>query len=258
MGLFAAMLTALLLFLMSVSAGHWYLLGLALAAAIGLAVRELRAAEPFVDLRLLGGDMPLLATYGRNLLTYVASYAYLYGFTQWLEAGRGLSASQAGLILPPTFLTAIIVSSATGRRPEVWLKLLVGGVTQVAACGLLLVVSARSPIWLLVAIAALVGIPQGLIGLANQNALYHQADPARMGSSAGLLRTFMYLGAIIAAAATGAFLTPTADKQGLHDLALFMTPVSALMLVAVGVDRSLRWVGSPTASKGTLQAESVP
>ena len=38
-----------------------------------------------------------MATYGRNLLTFVVSYAFLYGYTQWLEDGRGLSPSAAGL-----------------------------------------------------------------------------------------------------------------------------------------------------------------
>ena len=36
--------------------------------------------------------------------------------------------------------------------------------------------------------------PRACVSLANQNALYHQADPERIGASAGLLRTFTYLG----------------------------------------------------------------
>ena len=52
-----------------------------------------------------------------------------------------------------------------------------------------------------VAVALVAGVPQGLNNLANQNAVYYQADPARVGSSAGLLRTFFYLGAIIASTA---------------------------------------------------------
>lgn len=56
--------------------------------------------------------------------------------------------------------------------------------------------------WVLVLPVAGFGLPQGLNGLANQNALYAQAEPARMGASAGLLRTFMYLGALLSSAAT--------------------------------------------------------
>jgi len=48
-----------------------------------------------LDLRVLGRNGPLMATYGRNLLTFVVSYAFLYGYRQWLEDGRGLSPSAA-------------------------------------------------------------------------------------------------------------------------------------------------------------------
>ena len=60
----------------------------------------------------------------------------------------------------------------------------------------------------------MIGVPQGLISLANQNALYHQADPARIGASAGLLRTFIYLGAIVASAANAAAFRHGADTAG--------------------------------------------
>jgi MFS family permease len=243
MGLFAGMLICLLLFLMSPRAAHWYLLLLAVAAAAGLVIRELRAGEPFIDLRLLGGNVPLLATYGRNLLASLVGYAFLYGYTQWLEAGRGLHAAEAGLILTPMFLTAIVVSAITGRRKAIAGKLLVGSATQIVACAVLLLLNPRSAIWVLVAVAMLVGIPQGLNSLANQNAVYHQADPTRMGSSAGLLRTFTYLGAIVASAANGAFLKRTADTTGLHHLAMFVLVAAALFLAVTVLDRSLPRVG---------------
>jgi sugar phosphate permease len=60
-----------------------------------------------------------------------------------------------------------------------------------------------------------------------------------MGSSAGLLRTFGYLGAIVASAANGAFLSRRADTAGLHHLAWFLVAVAALFLVVTVVDRSL-------------------
>jgi MFS family permease len=101
-----------------------------------------------------------------------------------------------------------------------------------------LLVGSGSAIWLLVAVTLIVGVPQGLNSLANQNALYHQADPARMGSSAGLLQTCTYLGAIIAAAAGGAFLGHGADTRGLHHRALFTLAVAVLFLVAILPDRS--------------------
>ncbi len=248
MVLFAGTLIALLLFLMEPGADHWYLLLLTVLLAGGFTVRELRVAEPFIDLRLLRGNLPLVTTYLRALFAYVVSYAFLYGYTQWMEEGRGLTASQAGLAQLPLFATAIAVSTVTGRRAEVRGKLLVGAVCQVLACGGLLFLRDDSAAWMLLALALLVGIPQGLNSLALQNSVYHQAQAERMGSSAGLLRTFGYLGAIVASAANGAFLSGRADTGGLHHLAWFMVAIAALFLVTTVADRSLSRIGAAPAT----------
>ncbi|MFI9451401.1 MFS transporter [Amycolatopsis sp. NPDC052450] len=243
MGLFATALVCLLLFLMDPSGDGWWLLAVTAVAGAGFAWRELRTRQPFIDVRLLGGNLPLLATYGRALLGFVVGYAFLYGYTQWMEQGHGLSASQAGLVLLPLFGVAIVASTVTGRRDTVRGKLLAGSAGQVAACALLLLLNADSPVWMLVAVVVVLGVPQGLNNLALQNSVYHQAHSERMGSSAGLLRTFGYLGAIVASAASGAFFGPRADSAGLHHLAAFMLVVSVLFLVLTVADRSLARVG---------------
>ncbi|MEW1773473.1 MFS transporter [Streptomyces sp. NPDC086777] len=247
MGLFAVALVCLLLFLMSPGGDEWYLLALAVAMGAGFTWRELRAHQPFIDVRILGGNLPLLATYARALLCYVVTYAFLYGYTQWTEQGRGLSASQAGLVQFPLFATAIVVSTVSGRHQAIRGKLLVGAIGQIVACALLFTLGAHSPLWMLVAVVVVLGVPQGLNSLALQNAVYHQADTERMGSSAGLLRTFGYLGAIVASAANGAFFGQRADTGGLHHLAVFMLATSVLFLVVTLADRSLRGVGTSEA-----------
>lgn len=243
MALFAATLTAFMMFLMEPQLSRWWLLVLCAAFGAAFAVRELRIASPFLDLRVLAGNLPLLATYGRQFLAFITSYAFLFGFSQWLEEGRSLSPSAAGLILLPMSAAAIAVTAATGRRPEVRGKLLVGSLVQIAGCALLLLVGPQTPIGWLVVIGAVIGVPQGLNGLANQNALYAQADPTRMGSAAGLLRTFMYLGALAASAANAAFYRDGATTDGLHGLAWLLVSVAAVFLVATVADRSLRRVG---------------
>lgn len=240
---FAGMLVSLLLFVMTPRLSNLYLLAISGVCAAALVVRELRAAEPFIDLRVLGGNIPLVATYARTVLTATVTYCYLYGFTQWLEEGRGLSASAAGLVLLPTFVFAIVVSTGTGRRPGIRGNLIVGAFVQLLSGALLLLTHGSTAIWLLLGLALLFGAPQGLLNLANQNAVYHQADPTRMGSSAGLLRTFVYLGALIASSANGAFFPATADTAGLHDLALFILVISGALLVVTVLDRSIARVG---------------
>ena len=55
---------------------------------------------------------------------------------------------------------------------------------------------------MLIVVAVVFGVPQGSNALALQNSVYVQTDPERTGSSAGLLRTFAYLGSIVASSAT--------------------------------------------------------
>ncbi|MFD7452961.1 MFS transporter [Kitasatospora sp. NPDC059827] len=242
--LFAVLLLALMLFVMRPGTERWYLPVLAVLAGVGFVLRETRARSPFIDLRALAGNRPLVATYLRQVLGCTASYAFLYGYTQWLEQGRGLSAASAGLVLLPLSLTALAVSGATGRRAAVRGKLVVGAAVQMAACAALLTAGSASPPVLLIAVGVLAGIPQGLIGLGNQTALYHQADPAAIASAAGLLRTFMYLGAMAASAANAAFFPHGATTAGLHHLALFMFGGAALLFLLVLPDRSLGRLGS--------------
>ncbi|RMI43708.1 MFS transporter [Actinomadura harenae] len=241
--LFAVTLTAFMFFLMRPRVGSWYLLAVAAVVGTVFAVRELRSGDPFIDLRVLRGNGPLLATYLRQFLAFTTSYAFLYGYTQWLEEGRGLSSTSAGLLLLPLSLAAIGVTALTGRNPEVHRKLLVGSVVQVAGVSALLFVHVSSPVWVLIAIGAVIGVPQGLTGLANQNALYAQADPERMGSSAGLLRTFMYLGALAASAANAAVFPHGATTTGLHRMAWLLVATAVLFLVTTLADRSLPHIG---------------
>jgi sugar phosphate permease len=235
-----------MLFLMRPRAADWYLPVLGLMAGSAFARWELRVPEPFIDLRVLGGNGPMPATFLRQFLSYTTAYAFLYGFTQWMEEGRGLHAAGAGLVLLPLSLSGLLVSGVTGRRESVRGKLVVGSLVQTAGCTALLTMNSGSAIWLLAGVGALMGVPQGLNGLANQTALYRQADPARMGSAAGLLRTFTYLGAMAASAADAAFFAHGADTDGLHHLALFMLAGAVLLLAVTLIDRSLR---DPTPRK---------
>jgi hypothetical protein len=241
---FAGSLTAFMFFLMNPAVAHWYLPVLGLATGAVFVRRELRTDQPFIDLRVLGGNVPLLTTFTRQCLAYTTSYAFFYGYSQWLQEGRALSASQAGLLLLPLSATAIGVTALTGRRSGVRGRLVVGALFQCLGCAALLLLSADTPVWLLVVLSAVVGIPHGLIGLANQNALYAQADPVRMGSSAGLLRTFMYIGALFAAAASAVFFHDGATSSGLHAMAWLLIGVAALFLLLCIADRSLSGVGA--------------
>jgi MFS family permease len=98
---FGSAMTALLVFLLSLPEPHWAALGLAVLFGVALVVWELRAANPFLDVRLLASNPALTRTYLRYALSMLGIYVMLYGLTQWLEAAHGLSAYAAGLVLLP-------------------------------------------------------------------------------------------------------------------------------------------------------------
>lgn len=244
--LFTASMLSMLIFLQNLSTGLLPLVAVAVVAGAGLVWWEFRSDEPFIDVRVLVGNGPLLLTYVRSTLTAIISYTFIYGFTQWLEDGRSLSATGAGLVLLPIFLAGIVVAIGFGRRPEVQWKLMIGSIAQLVAGVLVLFMTGSSPIWFLVIGMLVLGIPQGLNNLAIQNTLYFQADPERIASSAGLLRTFMYLGAIISSVIYGNVYGARATTSGLHVLGWVVIGVSVVFLLITVGDRTLRQIGRTT------------
>ncbi|MBS1672508.1 MAG: MFS transporter [Actinobacteria bacterium] len=248
--LFAIGMLALLVFLQNISPALLWLLAVALFAGVAFVWWERRIPDPFIDVRVLSGNVPLLLSYVRSLLTATISYTFVYGFTQWLEDGRGLTPTVAGLVLLPVFAAGVAVALAFGRRPEVVWKLLVGSTAQLIAGLLVLFMTGSSPIWFLVLAMLVLGIPQGLNNLAIQNALYYQAEPARIASSAGLLRTFFYLGAIISAVIYGNVYGARATTAGLHTLGWVVVGIAVLFLLITVFDRSLARIGRGTHTAG--------
>lgn len=237
--LFAVALISMLIFLMNPRIDLWYLMLVSVIAGAAFVVRELRSDTPFIDVRVFGGNAPLMLTYLRAIVAYIVSYSFLYGFSQWTQAGRGLSAFHAGLVQIPMFALAIGVSIYSSRRRSVRGKLVVGAIGQIIACLVMLTLTGSSPIWTIVVVALIFGVPQGLNALALQNSVYFQSDPQRTASSAGLLRTFGYIGSMIASSATAASFGQQADTGGMHHLVWVMLGAGILFLLITVFDRTL-------------------
>jgi MFS family permease len=90
---FAAMMTTLLVFLLSLPNPAWLFLIVAIVIGVALVFWELRAKNPFLDVRLLVTNLVLTRTYLRIGLTLLVVYTVMYGLTQWLEAGHGFTSS---------------------------------------------------------------------------------------------------------------------------------------------------------------------
>lgn len=239
LALFVAGLIALLVFLTGLPTAHWPVLVLAVAALAGLVVWELRAARPFIDVRMLARNRPLALTYLRCLLSLTVIYGFIYGWTQWLEESAGLSASQSGLMLMPMSITAAVVTVFGARGRRVAGPLLIGTPLLLAGCAGLLLLGQGTRWPVLVALAVVFGVPNGLLIVGNQAAMFAQAPGEEIGTASGLLRTFQYLGAIASGAVIGVAYGPRATDAGLHHLAMVLVAVAVLVtaLTAVALPR---------------------
>ncbi|WP_328536922.1 MFS transporter [Streptomyces sp. NBC_00344] len=238
--LFSGALTALVFFLLGLAHPMWWLLVPVAALCAVLTWWQLRCPRPFIDLRMLGRNHALARTYLRHGLSYLVIYCVMYGFTQWLEEGRGFSSLHTGLLMLPMSVTALVCSLLGARTKGIRAPLSVAAVLLTAGSALLLYASGATPLAVLLLAGACFGIPQGLIGTSNQAAVYQHAPADAVGSAAGLQRTAQYLGAITASSLIGLAYGQRADDGGLHLMAA-VSVVLGLVLIALTVsDRALR------------------
>jgi predicted MFS family arabinose efflux permease len=237
--LFSATLLALLFFLMDPGAEAWLL---AVVAAFGIAFTlvELRRTDPFLDLRMLAANHAILRTYLRQALSFMAIYAIMFGYVQWLETTRHLSEEAAGLMLLPMSGTALCAAAFSGRASGIKARLVTVAVALVGGSALLLLVHDGTWAGALLALAALFGLAQGLTSVVNQTTLYREAPAEQMGTASGLFRTAQYLGAIVASTLIALCYGSHADSAGLHRLAIALVVISVVLLGVTVFDRGLR------------------
>jgi MFS family permease len=238
--LFAGAMSALLVFLLSLPTLHWIPLGLAVALCVVLVLWELRAATPFIDMRLLVSNLALTRTYVRGALTLLSFYTVLYGLTQWMQAARGLSPRDAGLVLLPMGIVAAIVSQPISARNLVRGPLVVGAASLLLVSAAIALFTSHTSVAAIVGVTLLFGITLGTTTVGNQTALYVQAPAEHVGTAAGLFRTFGYIGSIASSTITGITFRHNVTDSGMHLVGAILVGVSILVLALTVLDRTLK------------------
>jgi MFS family permease len=188
---------------------------------------------------MLGSNGPLQRTYLRQTLSALVSYSTLYGVSQWMEQSAGYTPTQVGLILLPLSGISIVLARIVSNRGWVRSPLLLGALAIAAAATILLLMDAHTSVWLLLLMAALLGVANGLTGFANQASLYVQAPAGEIAVASGLYRTFAYIGAIFSSSLIGITFGEAATDAGLHTLAWVMAGIGIALLVITAVDRRI-------------------
>ncbi|HLH21719.1 MAG TPA: MFS transporter [Chloroflexota bacterium] len=235
-GLFSEMLISLLGFLLSLSSGPlWPLLPVALIAAGLLVLRERGVAEPFLNVRMLGANRPLVGVYAQFAGVNLVFYTVFFSLPVWLEQVRGLESGLAGLLLLPISGVGVLATPVAARlisRSGPGPALVVGAFVLTAGSLLLLLFSATTAVIVILAVGVVLGIPNGFNNLGLQAALYEHAPPNQMGAAGGQFQTFRYVGAILSTSLLGLAFGTSASSDGLHAVAYVLAGVSALLLLA--------------------------
>jgi MFS family permease len=242
---FGSAMTALLVFLLSLPHPDWIAFGISFVILAALVRWELRASNPFLDVRLLATNLPLTRTYVRYGLTLLGTYVILYGLTQWIEAAHGLSAYDAGLILIPMGALSAVSARVVSRRNALRAPLIASALLSLAGAVATLFLTSHSPVIAIIAVTTLFGLMSGLSNVTNQTALYSQAPAEKVGTASGLLRTFGYVGSIAAATITGVAFRTRVDDTGLRHISLILIVIATIVLLMTIFDRHL--AGSETA-----------
>ena len=97
----------------------------------------------------------------------------------------------------------------------------------------------RHPIIAIVIVTALFGLTSGSSNVTNQTALYREAPPETVGTAAGLLRTFGYVGSIAASTITGIAFRTHVDDGALHHVSLILIGIGVVVMLMTILDRDL-------------------
>jgi len=233
---FATMLVSVLAFVLSLAnTPLWGLVPLALLAGTALVASDRRREDPFLDVRMLAANRALLGVCVRYLLVNVVAFGIFFSLPLWLETARGFGSGTTGLLMIPlagvaAFATPVAARlvARSGERPA----LLVGAGGYLAGTLLLLCFAPATPLWAILAVTVVLGFPIGFNNLGLQSALYGASDPERTGAAAGIFQTSRFIGGVLATSLLGLVLADGVDTAGLHELALILAVVSAVVLAA--------------------------
>jgi len=233
---FTVLLASMLALLLSLAATPlWELVPVALAAGAALVWSDRRREDPFLDVRMLAGNRALLGVCARYLLVNVVAFGVFFALPLWLESVRGYGSGGAGLLMIPLAGVAIFATPLAARivaRSDERPALLIGAAGYLAGTLLLLAFSPSTPLWAILLVTTVLGVPIGFNNLGLQSALYRASDPERTGAAAGIFQTCRFVGAVLSTSLLGVVFAGGVDSAGLHELALVLAGVSVVVLAA--------------------------
>lgn len=193
---------------------------------------EHRAASPILDLRLFARRAFSAATIA-STANYVSVAAIYVLVPFYLIHARGLSATNTGLLMAVQPIAQVIASPFAGALSDhvgTRIPRTAGMVVLALASLLLAPLDASSPLELIVAGFALVGLGVGTFSAPNTAQLMSAAPTERRGTANAVSGTSRYLGFAIGSAAAAAIIATAGPSS--EDAATILRAVQPTFVVA--------------------------
>jgi EmrB/QacA subfamily drug resistance transporter len=205
--------------------------GLALGVALltGFVVLERRLTFPMLDLNLFrerAFAVPVVA----GVLNFICTSSIVFLTPLYLLLGRGLTPAEAGLILitqPLVMASLTILSGSLSDRIGSRIPATVGMVFVSLGLFMLSRLGETTPVPIIVASLATVGVGVGLFNAPNSSAVMGAVPGSQRGVAAALLSTARTLGNTLGLGIAGAIFTTVLAGQALTNAAYVVPAVSA-------------------------------
>lgn len=232
--LFSSMIISLTLFLSYLKNGfQLWLLILFVISAIILVLRELKTDKPFVDVRMLASNIRLVSVFAQFAGLNIVFYALFFGLPMWLEQVKGYDPQIAGFIMLPFAGFGVLITPIAVRmiqrfhyRPVI----IIGNSMLVMGTLLLLILGPKTPVLIILIVASIPGIPNGMNNLGLSTALYSHAKPEETGVASGLFQTCRSIGSVLSASLLGLIFGGSVTTSGLHTIAIMVAVISTGLL----------------------------
>jgi EmrB/QacA subfamily drug resistance transporter len=207
------------------------------ALVVGFVLREQRAPEPVLPLRLLGDPVMRVCT-AVNFTSGLLLWCGIFFIPLFVQEVRGVTPTRAGFVLMPLMFGAAAGTLIAGRRVErsgayrTWP--FSGSILMLAGMGLLATLGAATSLLVVGLFALVLGTGVGFVMQPSLLAAQNAAPPADLGIATSTALLFRSLGNVVGIPIFGGILNAGLEG-GPRDAAAFADALPVVFLAAVPV-----------------------
>jgi EmrB/QacA subfamily drug resistance transporter len=200
-------------------------------------VIERRVSSPMLDLSLFRSRTFSASTLSA-VINYICVYSILILMPIYLRTGRGLTNSEAGLLLASQPIVMALVAPISGTISDRVGARLPGSLGMaILACGLFLLsrLGSQAPVQAVILGLAVCGLGIGIFISPNTSALLGAAPVSRRGIASGILATSRNVGMVLGVGLAGAIYSTVVARGEPGSSEILFQAVQTGFLVATGV-----------------------